>query len=177
MSETRLSYEDSCVKLQAGYLEVGVIPPLPDHLPQYDDVGVPGVSFFQTFVGEGDDLCNLTLPRTFFGRSEINDAQFRNTDLTESNLCWNDFTDVDFTNAVLASSDMRASDFVRVKFNAADLSMADLRLSSFESCDFTETAMAGAVLTVEQGKGLVLSEKQRSEISWTSDGGDEPAGG
>ena len=177
MSDTRLSYEDSCLRLQGTYLEVGVTPPVPDHLPQYDDEGELGVSFFRTFVGEGDDLGNLTLPRTFFGRSEINDARFTNTDLTASNLCWNDFTDVDFTNAILAGSDLRASLYVRVKFTGADLSKVDLRLSTFESCDFSQASMAGAVLTIEQGTGLMLSESQRAEIAWASDGGQEPGGG
>ncbi len=174
--DTRLSYEDSCVRLQKDYLSGDKIPPMPDHLPQYDDEEL-GVSFFKTFVGEGDDLGNLTLPRTFFGRSEINDARFVNTDFTESNLCWNDFFNVDFTNAILARSDLRASTFVRVKFVSADLSHADMRMSSFENCDFERATMAGAVLTVEQGARLALSDIQRAQIAWTNDEGPEPGGG
>jgi BTB/POZ domain-containing protein KCTD9 len=67
-------------------------------MPQDDDEGEPGVSFFRTYVG-GDNagLRNLTLPRTFFGQSEIRDVDFSNTDFTESNLCWNDFIDANFT--------------------------------------------------------------------------------
>ena len=65
-----------------------------------------GVSFFRTRVG--DDLRGLTLPRTFFGRSEIKGASFHGTDLRESNLCWNDFVDVDFSQTVLSNSDLRA---------------------------------------------------------------------
>lgn len=43
MSNTRISYEDSCLKLQENYLEVGVTPPIPDHLPRYDDEGAPEI--------------------------------------------------------------------------------------------------------------------------------------
>jgi hypothetical protein len=127
-----------------------VIPPLPDHLPRPDDEEPLGVSFFRTFVGEGDDLSGLFLPHTFFGRSEINDAAFRNTDFTESNLCWNDFVDVDFTDAVLAGSDMRASLFQRVRFVRTDLRRADLRRSTFEGCAFEGALMEGAIVTQKQ---------------------------
>ena len=176
MPTSRLSYENSCRRLQESYLEPGVVPPTPDRVPQADDENL-GVSFFRTFVGEGDNLGNLTLPRTFFGRSEINDASFQNTDFTESNLCWNDFTDVDFTNAILARSDLRASVFDRVKFVSADLTNADLRQSSFTNCEFTDALMAGAVLTQLQGEKLLLSSKQRADIAWTTDDGPEPSGG
>jgi hypothetical protein len=88
MPNPRLSYEESCRRLQKDYLGEGAVPPLPDHLPRPDDEEPLGVSFFRTFVGERDDLSNLFLPHTFFGRSEINDAVFRNTDFTESNFCW-----------------------------------------------------------------------------------------
>lgn len=97
MTQPRMSYEDSCRRLQRNYLEPGSIPPIPHNVPQYDDAEPLGVSFFRTFVGEGDDLSNLPLPRTFFGRAEINQATFCNTDFTESNLSWNDFLEVDFT--------------------------------------------------------------------------------
>jgi BTB/POZ domain-containing protein KCTD9 len=176
MSASRISYEDSCRRLQPGYLETGAIPPLLNRLPQPEEEKL-GVSFFRTFVGEGEDLSNLTLPRTFFGRSEINDALFKNTDLTESNLRWNDFIDVDFTGAVLAGSDLRASSFTRVKFIASDLRNADMRRSTFEQCDFTNALMAGAILTRAQGEHLKLSFKQRAEIAWTSSDGEEPSGG
>src|SRR5688572_16741673 len=103
----RLSYEASCRRLQENYLDGSEIPPLPEKLPQHDDPEPLGVCFYRVFIGDGDNLGNLTLPRTFFGRSDISDVSFRNTDLSESNLCWNDFTDVDFTDAVLANSDLR----------------------------------------------------------------------
>ena len=172
----RLSYDESCRHLQPRHLELGPIPPLPDRMPRADDE-VLGVSFFRTLLEGADDLTNLTLPRTFFGRSEISKTSFRNTDLTESNLCWNDFKDVDFTEASLARSDLRASLFTRVRFSSADLSNADMRQSTFEYCVFTEATMAGTVLTPAQGKRLALSSKQRAEVAWTGDEGPEPPGG
>jgi uncharacterized protein YjbI with pentapeptide repeats len=171
----RLSYEDSCRKLQGTYLDPGKIPPRRDHVPQIDDPEPLGVSFFRTRVM--GDLSNLTLPRTFFGRSEVTKATFRNADLMQSNLAWNDFIDTDFSSAVLAGADLRASQYVRVSFADADLTNADLRRSSFESCDFSRTKMLGARLTRAQGASLVLSEAQRTEIEWTTDGGPEPNGG
>jgi uncharacterized protein YjbI with pentapeptide repeats len=163
--------------LQPDYLDPGNIPPLPDHLPKNDDPEPLGVSFFRTFVGDGVDLSNLTLPRTFFGRSEINDTSFQNTDFTESNLCWNDFVDVDFTDTVLTRCDLRASSFKRVKFVRANLQGADLRRSLFEGCDFDGALMEGAVLTHKQGSTLILSSEQRARMSWTDDDGPEPGGG
>jgi hypothetical protein len=75
----RLSYPKSCARLSI-YLN-GKIPPMPSRQPRHDDDEL-GVSFFRTRV-EGD-LSNLTIPRTFFGRSEIIEASFCGTDLTES---------------------------------------------------------------------------------------------
>lgn len=152
------------------------MPPLVDHLPRHDD-DVLGVSFFRTFVGEGDDLSNLFIPHTFFGRSDINDAAFRNTDLTESNLCWNDFADVDFSDAILAGSDLRASGFERVKFVRTDLRRADLRRSHFTDCDFDGALMAGAKATHDQKSLMVLRKRQIDDIKWCRDPGDEPGGG
>ena len=154
-----------------------MIPPLPDRLPRPDDEEPLGVSFFRTFVGEGDDLSNLFLPHTFFGRSEINDAAFRNTDFTESNLCWNDFVDVDFTDAVLAGSDMRASLFQRVRFVGTDLRRADLRRSTFEDCAFEGALMEGAIVTQMQEAMMGLSKSQIDDVAWSDDEGDEPDGG
>src|SRR5262245_21815163 len=140
----RLSYEDSCRLLQRlGYPDAGaegMIPPIPDRRPQCDDAGPLGVSFFRTFVGEGD-LENLTLPRTFFGRSEIGPVSFKNTDLSESTLCWNDFNGVNFTDADLSGSDLRASFFSETDFVRTNLRYADLRRSNFEACDFTDADM------------------------------------
>ena len=89
---TRRSYEESCRLLQRlGYPDAGtdaVIPPMPEHRPQCGDDAPLGVSFFRTFVGQdieqGDedvshsDLENLTLPRTFFGKSYIQQVSFKN---------------------------------------------------------------------------------------------------
>lgn len=173
---TRQSYEASCLRLQQDYLDAGVVPPLPDHVPQYDDEEPLGVNFFRTEVAD-DDLSNLTLPRTFFGRSEINNVSFQNTDLSESNLCWNDFIRVDLSSTVLVRGDLRASAFFSTSFQSADLSGSDLRQSTFEDCNFTDARMAGAILTVSQGAVLPLSDQQRAEIAWADSDGDEPGGG
>ncbi len=168
----RLSYEKSCERLKL-YLG-GKIPPLPSGRPQYDDE-VLGVSFFRTRV-EGD-LSNLTIPRTFFGRTEVVEATFRGSDLTESTLCWNDFIAVDFTDAILAQCDFRASIYDRVTFVNADLRHADLRLASYTDCIFTKALMRGAILTRAQKAVLALSKAQIAEIAWTDEDGDEPGGG
>ena len=177
MPHLRLSYEESCRRLQKHYLGDGVIPPLRDRMPRPDDEEPLGVSFFRTFVGEGDDLSNLFLPHTFFGRSEINNAVFRNTDFTESNLCWNDFVDVDFTDSVLAGSDMRASLFQRVRFIRTDLRRTDLRRSTFEGCTFEEALMQGAIVTQSQKVMMRLSTSQTHDVAWSDSEGDEPDGG
>lgn len=187
----RLSYEDSCRRLQRlGYPDVGTegaIPPIPGHRPQFDDEAPLGVTFFRTFVGQdieqGDDdvgnrdMANLTLPRTFFGRSYVQHVSFRNTDLSESTLCWNDFSEVDFTDADLSSCDLRASLFNDVDFVRTNLRNADLRRSSFEGCDFAEADMVGAMFTREQGEEIELSSEQCEVIHWQDDHGDEPPGG
>ena len=187
----RLSYEDSCRLLQrTGYTNAagaeGLIPPLPDHRPQCDDEEPLGVSFFRTFVGqdieEGDedeshrDLENLTLPRTFFGRSYIQHVSFQNTDLSESTMCWNDFTEVNFTDANLSGCDLRASFFSEIDFVRTNLQNADLRRSNFEACDFTDADMRGAKLTHEQEDEIDLSKQQQQEIDWQDNDGDETPG-
>jgi len=172
----RLNYEDSCRKLQeSGYLEKGKTPPIPAHLPQYDDEEL-GFDLFRTFV-EGEDFSNLCLPRTYFGRSEVKDTSFANTDLSESNLCWNDFLGVDFKGANLSGSDMRASIFSGVSFNKADLSGTDLRHSTFEDCSFKGANLTGATAAIEQKTMLSISHKQSSSMNWLEDSGPEPDGG
>jgi uncharacterized protein YjbI with pentapeptide repeats len=172
----RLSYEDSCRRLHAlGLADGDPPPPLPDHKPRYDDKEPLGVTFFRTRI-EGD-LCGLSLPRTFFGRSEICEASFRGTDLHESTLCWNDFVDVDFGEAVLSDADLRASVFERVSFVGTDLRAADLRHAAFTDCSFERASMKGAILTREQAKGLSLSASQIADIKWAADDGPEPDGG
>ena len=179
---TRLSYEDSCRLLQGlGYPDVGaegVIPPIPDHRPQCDDEGALGVSFFRTRVRAGEhDLENQTLPRTFFGRSEVGPVSFKNTDLSESTLCWNDFTEVNFTDADLSRCDLRASFFRETDFVRTNLRNADLRRSNFEACDFTDADMRGTKLTREQAEQILLSDKQQQVIDWQKSDGEEPPGG
>jgi len=188
----RLSYAESCRLLQQHrHLDRGAIPPLLDHRPTV--FGSKGVIFFRTWVGYGrpdglavgdtwedvpeHSLDNLTLPRTFFGRSEIGPISFRNTDLSESTLCWNDFIAVDFTEADLSESDLRASIFRGVAFVRTNLRNADLRRSSFPECDFSEAEMTGAKLTRNQGERVRLSDEQRSVIDWQEADGEEPPGG
>jgi hypothetical protein len=154
------------------------------------------VWFFRTWVGSGSphglqasrpedeghglgehDLEHLTIPRTFFGRSEISYISFKNTDLSESTLCWNDFIEVDFTEADLSGSDLRASLFKRTAFVRTNLRDADLRRSTFKECDFTAADLRGTKLTHEQGKVLPLSDEQRQAIDWQVSSGEEPPGG
>lgn len=189
------SYEESCRHLQSiRELDQGALPSLPDQRPQSGDDLPHGVRFFRTWVGSGrpfglqtppdftsntkeDDFENLTLPRTFFGRSEISRISFRNTDLSESTLCWNDFIEVNFTDADLSSSDLRSARFIRTLFVRADLRSTDLRRSTFKECDFSGANLAGAKMTHQQGEVLPLTEEQRREIDWQGDSGEEPLGG
>ena len=79
---------------------------------------------------------------------------FRNTDLSESTLCWNDFADVDFTDA--------------------DLRAADLRDSIFQGCTFVGADLRGAKLARAQASQLALSPEQQAVVVWNDD---EPDGG
>jgi BTB/POZ domain-containing protein KCTD9 len=173
----RRTYQDSCELLaEYGFIETGTIPPIPNHQPQYDDEEPLGVTFFRTSVGEAD-LDGLTLPRTYFAKSQVGPVSFKNTDLSESTLCWNDFDEVNFTDAELSRSDLRASNFTATAFVRANLRDADLRHASFEECDFTEADMLGAKLTYEQAENIRLSAKQREAIDWQNSDGDDPPGG
>jgi uncharacterized protein YjbI with pentapeptide repeats len=178
MTAPRLGYDDSIRRLrELGFLGADERPSMPDHRPQPEDDAPLGLSFFRTFVGEGADLSNLSIPRTFFSRSEISNASFRNTDLSESNLRWNDFIDVDFTEATLAQADFRASIYTRVNFTRTDLRGVDMRRANFEDCVFDGAMMDGAVLTREQGENLGFSNAQKAAIAWCGDDGPEPSGG
>ncbi len=177
MATTRLTYEDSVRRLQKDYLDPGTVPPMPGRMPRYDDDAPLGVSFFRTFVGDGNDLSNLYLPRTFFGRSEINRARFCNTDFSQSSMCWNDFIDVDFTDAVLIGCDLRASIFKRVRFVGANLCCADLRRASFDDCHFEGAMLHSATMTGFQAGAMGLSQQQRSEINLVLMEGPSPGGG
>jgi uncharacterized protein YjbI with pentapeptide repeats len=178
MNERRLDYDRSLGRLrELGFLGADERPSMPDHVPQPEDDEPLGLSFFRTFVGEEANLSNLSITRTFFGRSEIKGASFQNTDLTESNLCWNDFIDVDFSDAILASTDMRSSVYTRVKFMRSDLRCADMRHANFEDCEFDAALMDGTVLTRLQAARLRLSDTQKRAIEWREDDGPEPSGG
>src|SRR5450432_2683621 len=175
---TRLSYASSCNRLRELHL---LAPedqaPMPKRLPHIDDEEPLGVSVFRTRLTGNLNLSGLSLPRTFFGLSEINGVSFRNSDLHESNFCWNDFVEVDFAEADLERSDMRSSLFNRVQFVSTNLEGSDLRRSSFIDCIFEGALMRGATLTRQQGETIRLSETQRDEVNWRDEDGPEPDGG
>jgi uncharacterized protein YjbI with pentapeptide repeats len=109
------------------------------------------VQFFRMLIADAD-FSNLTLPGTSFGRSEIVRSSFRNSDLRQSTMCWNDFVDVDFSDACLADCDLRAS--------------------TFERCNFANADLGRALLLRDQSIGL--SSEQLATIEWRDD---EPVGG
>jgi uncharacterized protein YjbI with pentapeptide repeats len=172
----RLSYEDSCRELQRqGIIEKGDVPPLPYSPPRHDDQA-RGVSFFRTTFADAK-LQNLTLPRTFFSRSEIRGISFRGSDLSESTANWNDFIDVDFNGADLSRSDLRACLFEHVRFAGAVLVGVDFRYCGFKQCDFSKADFTDAKLTQKVGAALRLSAEQQSVIDWQAEDGLEPEGG
>jgi uncharacterized protein YjbI with pentapeptide repeats len=172
----RLSYEESCRTLQNQQLiDEGDIPPLPERPPRHDDETL-GVSFFRTVLADVQ-LEHLTLPRTFFGRSEIRNTSFQDTDLSESTANWNDFTEVDFGDADLSRTDFRACIFQRVRFTGAKLIGVDFRHCTFSDCDFSAADLTDAKLPDGWGGPLKLSPQQQSIIDWQVDNGEEPEGG
>lgn len=176
-STKRKDYRASCQLLQdLGLIDKGEPPRMPDHRPQYDDLEPLGIRFFRTLVTNAK-LSNLTIPKTFFGRSKISKVSFENCDLSESTLCWNDFIEVDFSRSALTQSDLRASMYVKVLFDQADLRGVDLRLSSFEACSFVGANMTNALANLKQQVSLPLSAAQRAQMYWTADEGEEPGGG
>lgn len=177
MRHPRLPYQESYEVLQQlSYRRAGAVPPFPDRRPQFDDEELLGVRFFRTFRENGR-LENLTLPRSYIGKSEFKSVSFANTDLHESTMCWNDFNSVDFTDADLSDCDLRASIFRNNSFVRANLRNADLRRSHFKECDFTDAEMQGAKLTRKQGEQIRLSEQQHQVIGWQESDGDQPPGG
>ena len=172
----RQSYEQSCRKLQeAGWLKPGVIPTLPERCPRYNDKAPLGVRFFRTRVT--GDFSGMSIPRTFFGRSEIIAASFKNCDLSESNLCWSDFITVDFSGCDLHASDLRAAIFNGVSFAGCDLRDCDLRRSTFEDCNFQGADLRGAKLTRGHAAKLNLTPRQKESVAWQADSGEQPGGG
>lgn len=148
---------------------------MPSRRPLHDDPEPLGVTFFRTEVS--GELTNLTLPRTFFGKSEIREASFRNTDLTESTLCWCDFEAVDFSEACLRDSDLRAANFDRVNFSKCDLRGSDLRLATFMDCTFEGASMHAVKLTRAQARQVRLDRSQTREVDWQANDAEEPGGG
>jgi uncharacterized protein YjbI with pentapeptide repeats len=144
-------------------------------MPSFDDDEPLGVAFFRTLV-ENNDFSGLTLPRTFFGRSEVRSTSFRNTDLHESRMCWCDFVEIDFSGADLTNSDLRASVFTNCNFANAQLAGADLRHATFEDCAMSNAMLIGAKLARLQ-TDLMLAEAQRGVVDWHDDSGEEPPGG
>ncbi len=172
----RATYEDSCRLLQEqNIIDDGPLPPLPSATPRHDD-DVLGVSFFRTMLGDAA-LDGLTLPRTYFGRSEIRASSFRDTDLSDSRANWNDIIDVDFTAADLSRCDLRGNTLERVCFRDARLVEVDLRCCAIIDCDFAGAGMRGAKITRQAGLGLILSSEQANAIDWQAEDGEEPEGG
>jgi hypothetical protein len=154
-------------------------PHVPRRKPGGQDDDPSGFSFFRTIIEEAD-YSACTLPRTFFGRSGLTEVSFRNTDLSGSWMCWNDFTGCDFTRADLSGCDLRASTFEGCKFDGATLKGADLRRSSFAGSSFNRADLTGAVLdsgsAAEWHADEHLSKAQRAGLVWT-DPGERPAHG
>lgn len=172
----RTSYAESCRILQSKeLLEVDELPTLPERAPRHDDEQL-GISFFRTRLADVA-LEGLSLPRTFFGRSEIRNVSFRGTNLSESTANWNDFIDVDFSSTDLSCADFRACNFERVSFRGAVLRGLDLRLAKFRGCTFTDADMAGIKLVHSAVWFFRLSHGQRAVIDWQSQPGPEPEGG
>ncbi len=172
----RVPYSESCSHLQReGLLDAGEVPPLPARAPRHDD-DVLGVSFFRTCIDEVT-LDGLTLPRTFFGRTELRNVSFRGTDLSESTLNWNDLADVDFSGVDLTRADLRASSFTRCRFDDAILHQADLRHSKFDGCSFSGASLMGAKLVRSRSWSACLAREQMEAISWQADAGLQPEGG
>src|SRR5262249_50770594 len=121
------------------------------------------------------DLSNLTMPRRMINRSGFERVSFRNTDLSQSFMCWNDFINCDFTDADLSCCDMRASIFDSCSFVRCKLIAADLRRSSFEDCDFTDADLRGAF--IECMEDIAGTREQYRTIEITEDEGPQPIRG
>ncbi len=151
-------------------------PFVPDAMPNHNDpAGRIGFSYFKYRLEDADNS-DLTLPRTFFGRSYFVRVRFANTDLTESRMCWNDFVDCDFGRADLSRCDMRASRFKGCSFAGAILRDADLRGSSFAECVFAGADLAGAVAD-DDVYTSAFSDEQYERMVWHEDVGEQAPGG
>lgn len=170
----RLDYPQSIERLRERRIfRETTVPPMRARMPEPTDEGPAELSFFRTLLADAD-LSDLTLPRTMVSRSQVERCSFRNADLRQSNLRWNDFVDIDFTEAMLAGADLRASHYTRVGFVRANLRGADLRRSRFQECVFEGADLTGARLTRKQAAGWKLDELQEATIAWCKDDGPEP---
>ncbi len=162
----RLTCAASCERLQKlGFIDGSELP-MPSRMPRHDDLEPLGVSFFKSSLNDELDMSNLTLPRTFFGRSDLSKVSIKNTNSSESNLCWNEFVAIDFGLSDLSLCDGRSSNFYTVTFSNSDLTRTDLRHSRFKHCVFYGAIMDGTILTRTQAVRLSLSNEQRSTIDW-----------
>lgn len=175
----RRSVEESWQWLEQNGYEAPRLPDggpfIPQQMPSTDDEEL-ALRFFRTLL-EDEALADLTIPRTYVGRSGFTRVSFHNTDLHESRMCWNDFIQCDFTDADLSGCDMRSSSWESCSFVRCNLSDADLRGADLDRCDFTGASLAGAKLTRLGGARLALDPRQRSEIEWHWLAGPEPPGG
>jgi len=179
VSKTRRSVEATWDLLQS----LGHEPPrdsdgkpfVLNRMPRYDDRELR-LSYFRCGLSDVA-LCNLTLPRTFFGRSSFEGVAFSNSNISESRMCWNDFVECDFSGADLSCCDLRASLFDRCIFRGVNLSGADLRRSEFARCVFTDAVLNDAKLTRFEGFALGLSTSKKSTICWQWFAGELPGGG
>jgi len=178
-----LTVEETWNRLESGGEQMPRSPDgkpfVPAVMPSYDDEEL-GFSFFRTGL-EDEKLENLSLPRTFLGRSGFTGVSFKNTDLSGSRMCWNVFANCDFTGADLSGCDMRASVFADCVFDGANLNAANLEHSTFEGCTFTGADLTGAIADAVYGDeyGLVdnLSDEQSASMTWNEEPGPEPGGG
>lgn len=154
-------------------------PHVASRMQNLDDAAPVNIAFFRTMWQQAD-LSNLTLARMFFGRSGFEGVKFRNTDLSQSRMCWNDFVRCDFTGADMRGCDLRAVNFDGCVFADANLSGADLRRSTFDACIFTGADLTGAIAhkrSAAEDLIPLLTKKQQSAMRWVSEDGPEPPGG
>lgn len=155
---------------------------LPAKMPSVSDTEL-GLRFFRTCVSN-EQFDDLTIPRTFYGRSEIKSVTFECSDLSESRMCWNDWEHCDFRGANLSGCDLRRSTFEYCYFIGTNLTGADLRGARFEKCSFSGAVMRGVKLEKQfrlsrwlRAKALKLSPEQIRDINWVTIVGEEPPGG
>jgi uncharacterized protein YjbI with pentapeptide repeats len=89
---------------------------IPKHIPFLYEEEPIGLSFFRV-ERRDKNLSDLTMPRTYIGRSEFSSVTFNNSDLSDSLCCWDTFSDCDFSDSDLSFADLRASVFERCCFD------------------------------------------------------------